>query len=354
MKKNKKELIIDLSWVNPKNSGGGYYASKNIIDCILKNKNIFNLFEITIIARKEYLIYNKFSNKVKQIKLTNNYILNFLIRFFILIFLEKKQTKQLYFCPNLYVPLFKRNFKIINLIYDNQWKYFPQYFSFLRRQWIKFNLFIIDKNSDHVICESHFIKNQFLNLKKKIKVIYIPFKKKKNKIMNKKNRFKFFFILSSLLPHKNTKMIEDIFMNNVIKSKVKNLIIAGIGGKNKILKNKEKKIIYIGKISENKKEELYKNCYAYLFPSLYEGFGMTIVEALQFKKKIICSDLDVLRETGGSFPYFVKKKLSKKEWIKAIENIGRKKINKVKINYFLKRYDEDNISQQYLNLFKNI
>ena len=39
---------------------------------------------------------------------------------------------------------------------------------------------------------------------------------------------------------------------------------------------------------------------------------------------------------------------------KAIENIGRKKINKVKINYFLKKYDEDNISQQYLNLFKNI
>ena len=56
---------------------------------------------------------------------------------------------------------------------------FSSIFFLLRRQWIKFNLFIIDKNSDHVICESHFIKNQFLNLRKKIKVIYILLKKEK-------------------------------------------------------------------------------------------------------------------------------------------------------------------------------
>ena len=118
-----------------------------------------------------------------------------------------------------------------------------------------------------------FYKKSVFKFKKKIKVIYIPFKKKKNKIMNKKNRFKFFFILSSLLPHKNTKMIEDIFMNNVIKSKVKNLIIAGIGGKNKILKNKEKKIIYIGKFQKIKKKSYIKIVMHIYFPHYTKVLG---------------------------------------------------------------------------------
>jgi|TARA_B110000037_G_scaffold157766_1_gene178033 hypothetical protein len=354
MTQYKKELFIDLSWVNPKHSGGGHYASKNIIDCILKNKKLYEKFDTTIIARKNYFKENNFPNKINKIAITNLYFFNFFIRFFILFFLNNNKSYQIYFCPNIYTPILKRNFKIVNVIYDNQWKYYPEYFSLIKRLWINLNIFFIKKNTNKVICESYFIKKEFPLFKKKSEVIYIPFNIKQKIIKKSKNKNKFFFILSSMLPHKNIKMIEDLFLNDSIKTNVKNLIIAGIGGEKKVFKKNNKKIIYLGKISEKKKKILFRNCEAYLFPSKYEGFGMTIVEALIQKKKIICSNLSVFKESGGKFPYFIKNKSSKKNWALGISRINRKKISHKKINTFLKRFDSHNISNQYLSLFEKL
>jgi glycosyltransferase involved in cell wall biosynthesis len=44
---------------------------------------------------------------------------------------------------------------------------------------------------------------------------------------------------------------------------------------------------------------LYKNASIYIFPSLDEGFGIPILEALSFSLPVICSDIDVFKEVGG-------------------------------------------------------
>ena len=36
-----------------------------------------------------------------------------------------------------------------------------------------------------------------------------------------------------------------------------------------------------------------------MFPSLDEGFGIPILEALSFSLPVICSDIDVFKEVGG-------------------------------------------------------
>ena len=67
------------------------------------------------------------------------------------------------------------------------------------------------------------------------------------------------------------------------------LVIAGnsnteYGKKVKDLIAKEKltnQIILPGKISDNDKAWLYKNCESFLFPSLAEGFGMPVIEAMR-------------------------------------------------------------------------
>jgi glycosyltransferase involved in cell wall biosynthesis len=47
--------------------------------------------------------------------------------------------------------------------------------------------------------------------------------------------------------------------------------------------------------------EWYRGCEALVFPSIYEGFGLPIIESLAFGKQIIVSDLPVFREIAGSF-----------------------------------------------------
>jgi glycosyltransferase involved in cell wall biosynthesis len=50
---------------------------------------------------------------------------------------------------------------------------------------------------------------------------------------------------------------------------------------------------------------LYSNAIAFIFPSLYEGFGLPPLEAISFGCPVIGSDIEVLHEIyGNSMLYF--------------------------------------------------
>jgi len=53
------------------------------------------------------------------------------------------------------------------------------------------------------------------------------------------------------------------------------------------------------RISEADKTWYYEHCLAYLQPSLAEGFGLPVVEAMQFGKPVFLSNLTSLPEVGG-------------------------------------------------------
>ena len=108
------------------------------------------------------------------------------------------------------------------------------------------------------------------------------------------------------MPHKNINIIENIFLNTDSFKGIKNLVIAGIGGQNKRISLGNKSIIYMSKISNPEKKLAFKNCEYYLQPSKYEGFGMTLVEAMLEKKIIICSDLKIFREIGKNSLKYVR------------------------------------------------
>jgi glycosyltransferase involved in cell wall biosynthesis len=351
----KKELLIDLSWINTKLSGGGYHSVQNIINCILNNNKISSIYDITIILRKKS-IKNHFSKKIRIIELPNFYFLNFLLRWFILFIFSKNKKTQIYLCPNIYCALFKFNFKTINVFHDNQWKYFPEYYSIFKIIWIKFNIFLCIKFSDKIICTSKFILNEFrgIDKDKKLIQIYIPFKKKNKykKIFRLKQKYVLLF--SSLLPHKNIDIIKNIFLNSNSFKNINSLVVAGIGGKSKKISFGGKNVIFMKDVSESEKNWLFKNCEYFIHPSKYEGFGMTIVEAMLEKKTIICSDLKIFREIGQNSLVYVKNYSNHNNWLKIITNLNYKKTNNFKRINFEKKFSFKVISEKYLNIFENL
>lgn len=58
-------------------------------------------------------------------------------------------------------------------------------------------------------------------------------------------------------------------------------------------------IRYLGYIDTQKKYELYAGCDAFVFPSRGEGFGMPVIEALNYGKAVIASDLEIFKEIAG-------------------------------------------------------
>ena len=91
------------------------------------------------------------------------------------------------------------------------------------------------------------------------------------------------------------------------------LLIAGItqndNYKNRIISeakkwNVEDRVIFTGAVSENDKQWYYKNCEAFVFPSISEGFGLPVIEAMHFGKPVVLSTSTSLPEIGGSEAYY--------------------------------------------------
>ena len=66
----------------------------------------------------------------------------------------------------------------------------------------------------------------------------------------------------------------------------------------------ENKIIMPGLITENDKLYLYRHCKAFVFPSLYEGFGLPVIEAMRFGKPVFTSTSTSLPEIGGDLAFY--------------------------------------------------
>src|SRR3712207_5219682 len=59
------------------------------------------------------------------------------------------------------------------------------------------------------------------------------------------------------------------------------------------------RIIFTGQIREQDKAPLYSGATVYTFPSLYEGFGMTVLEAMACGAPVITSRISALPEVVG-------------------------------------------------------
>lgn len=64
------------------------------------------------------------------------------------------------------------------------------------------------------------------------------------------------------------------------------------------------RIFLVGKISEADKHYFYKHCEAFVFPSLREGFGLPVIEAMKFGKPTFISNNTSLPEIGGELAFY--------------------------------------------------
>ena len=132
----------------------------------------------------------------------------------------------------------------------------------------------------------------------------------KNEISNFKLKypFQFLFSVTTSMPHKNLMVLLNAFKKIKDESTFDGkLIIAGQlkGEFYKITEYfiKENKldeaIILAGFISEEEKLYCYKNTLMVIYPSLYEGFGLPVLEAMELGVPIVASNAASIPEVGG-------------------------------------------------------
>lgn len=130
--------------------------------------------------------------------------------------------------------------------------------------------------------------------------------------MNLQRRDNYMLFVGRLEAKKNINRIIDAFMGFSEKFPTWKLVLAGMRGVgfNKILKKAIKKdifknVIMPGYVTENEKHVLLKYCNAFIFPSLYEGFGFPILEAFAYKKPVITARSTSIPEVAGEAVIYV-------------------------------------------------
>ena len=115
-------------------------------------------------------------------------------------------------------------------------------------------------------------------------------------------------------------------------------------------------VTFAGLISEEQKPPFFHSLDIFVFPSLAEGFGLVLVEAMAASLPCLASDLPVLREVGGEAVEFFRtgdpvdlseklyglyKDYSRRE---ALGEAGRKRVNR--------NYTQEKFWQSYKGLYE--
>jgi glycosyltransferase involved in cell wall biosynthesis len=61
----------------------------------------------------------------------------------------------------------------------------------------------------------------------------------------------------------------------------------------------EQHVHFLGYLPDDQLTAVWKGCSFLIFPSLYEGFGIPVLEAMQFGKPVLCSNVTSLPEVAG-------------------------------------------------------
>lgn len=199
---------------------------------------------------------------------------------------------------------------------------------------------------------------------KKLKIIYngvnlIHFTDDQLKKVNPKST-NFLLSIGTVLYKKHFHVLPKLLVNNNC-----DLIIAGVlnnkGYQNRIINEAKKygvesRVKLIGTISEIEKYWYIKNCKAFLFPSIMEGFGLPPIEAMLLGKPVFLSNKTSLPEVGGDVAYYFNN-FDDNHMIEVFEK-GMKDYKendrKEKIILWGKKYDWKKTSEEYLNIYKQI
>jgi len=245
-------------------------------------------------------------------------------------FFTKTDAEYLIFTNYVALPLLNKKIKKALIVYDMCFMDHPNYVQQVNLTYLNKFCPRSIKNANLIITNSNFTKSRieyyFPNLKTPILVTPIPPVKKSIKAKTPSNRLKnlnihadkYILCVGTVEPRKN--IINLIKAYSGLGQNLQNkysLVLAGGKGWNdeeiwKEIKNyqsKGLKIITTGYITEDEKDYLYRHAACFVLPSHYEGFGMPILEAMQYKIPSAISDIPVFREIAGEGALYFNKEV---------------------------------------------
>lgn len=207
--------------------------------------------------------------------------------------------------------------KVISTIYDMTYMRFPETMNRRNLLRLKSQMSSSLDRCDHIITISEFSKNEIMELlhvpEDMISVISCaaPDRISYGNAVDIESRFgisgPYILFVGNIEPRKNLERLIrafDLFRNETGMPH-KLVLAGGRGWRNENIYRVAENIthsgdvIFTGYIAEQEKTELYRNASLFVYPSLYEGFGLPPLEAMQNGCPVVCSNAASLPEVVG-------------------------------------------------------
>lgn len=383
-----EKIAIDLLWLRPGKVGGTESYIRNLLDGFekleedfdftllvsLDNADTFRKYE----ADKRYRLLTadiKSENIAKRI-LWQNMFQNRLLR---------KNGFQKCFEPVYCKPWFNGGIQYTCVIHDLQALHYPKYHPLHEVAYSRLCWRMDALNAARIVAISHWVKSDIERKyhRKDIEVIYNPILVKEDEVedfasLQKKyniEKKQFYYTVSQMIPHKNLQTLIAV-MDKIVHRKngyaenadwhqgygqnavscrdlPDKLVISGVNGnaaeelKKQIQdKNLQDAVILTGFVSNEERNSLYQNCHTFLFPSVFEGFGMPPVEAMLFKTRVITTRCASIPEVTQGKAVYVDDPYDIEEWIDKIQD------DRVQETMDFGVYAPERIAKQYLAFLK--
>jgi glycosyltransferase involved in cell wall biosynthesis len=285
--------------------------------------------------------------------------------------LEKEVS--LYHFPHVNVPKYAPN-NLVVTIHD-----LCPFTEFWDRGYLKRKIFELyfrraAKKAKKIITDSKIIEKETITYYpkciSKVNTIYLFVDEKfynknsKRKYNKKIIEDEYLLFIGNRKKHKNLYNLVVAF--NSIKNKFPHLKLVIAGKKDikndevDLLKDKydlKEKIIEINFPNDKEIINLYQHATAFIFPSLYEGFGLPPLEAMAMGIPVLVSNISVLKEICGDAVYFINpynaEDMSKGIYkILSDNNLRKLLIEKGKNR--IKLFNPDKIIDQYIEMYKEV
>ena len=233
-------------------------------------------------------------------------------------FLKRRKLKcDLFHCLYSNHPLFFKGVQMVT-IHDLKYVLHPEFMGSkgkLKSIYLKNLMRHAAKHCEKLIAVSESTRNDLLKvfprmsgLPERTQVVYeaatVSMKTNQEIIRKFELSRPYFLYLGELRPHKNVGRVIQAFMQ--FKAQVSpdadiRLIVAGKPHKSFVMPADARRddIIFTGYVKDDDAYTLYSNALAYCLPSLYEGFGLPILEAMKCGCPVITSDFSSTAEVAG-------------------------------------------------------
>lgn len=213
-----------------------------------------------------------------------------------------------------YIPYLNKRIKVVLTIHDLNVLYDPSKSEAKKQRYLRKVQRLVNR-ADAIICVSEFTKKDlayYCDIKNKpVYVIHNGTNMLQSPELNSRS-YKpgkpFLFSVGTILKKKNFHALLPLLRGNTLE-----LVIAGrIDDKEyyrHILHCADQmgitdRIRMPGPVSEPEKAWYFNNCYAFVFPSISEGFGLPVTEAMSVGKPVFLSDKTALPEIGSNVAFY--------------------------------------------------